>query len=295
MTTFFTNNITEAGFSQSILDYIASVINVTFTPVSSSPEITRTITTNVPGGFDAFTSWTYVPGSNNTLINHADEVIKPTFASQDFLNLHEFGRVLGLVEIQDINTTPDQSVMITEGVVNTNGYSKAFLDTFHTFGAQDLAILIPEYGSADQSITGTNGNDVINGNGGNDTISALMGQDTVNGNQGDDLLHGGKGFDLIHGGQGNDTIYSELGNDTIWGDVGNDRIVIQANGLLDTVMGFTHGQDILELSGTILHSFTDVQSHSSFVAGSEVITFSPNDSVTLAGVSNLADTDFVFS
>lgn len=283
------------NWTGSLLDYIENVINVDFTLDTSAPQVTKTITNNVPGGFDGYTQWTYLPGSNNTLINHADIYIKPTFAAQDFLNLHEFGRVLGLVEVQDVNTTPDQSVMITEGVVNTNGYTKAYLDTIHAFGTQDIANLLSAYGTADQNITGTNGNDIINGYGGNDTISALMGQDTLNGNAGNDVIHGGKGFDLIHGGQNDDVIYGDLGNDAIYGDLGNDRIVIQAGNMIDTIFGFTHGQDIVEFSGTNLHSFSDVQSHSSVVSGNTVITLDAADIVTLSGFTGIVASDFIFS
>lgn len=92
------------------------------------------------------------------------------------------------------------------------------------------------------TIIGTTGNDTINGTNGNDVICGLAGDDTINGGNGNDVIYGGAGNDTLDGGNGDDTIYAGdsgsvliggngndtltggSGNDTIYGDNGNDTI-----------------------------------------------------------------------
>ena len=85
----------------------------------------------------------------------------------------------------------------------------------------------------DETITGTDLNDLLRGGGGNDSISGLPGDDCINGQDGNDTLSGNDGADLIvgedgddsaGGGGGNDTIDLGNGNDSATGDSGNDTI-----------------------------------------------------------------------
>ena len=78
--------------------------------------------------------------------------------------------------------------------------------------------------SANQSINGTNGDDLIRGYAGRDTIDAREGDDLVFGGADNDTLRGGGGNDWLYGGQGNDTVYGDAGNDVLVGGAGDDNL-----------------------------------------------------------------------
>ncbi|KIT17395.1 calcium-binding protein [Jannaschia aquimarina] len=87
--------------------------------------------------------------------------------------------------------------------------------------------------SADDVLSGTDGDDAIRGRGGDDALSGGAGDDRLKGNgghdemsggEGDDRLKGGKGDDTIEGGDGNDRAFGGKGHDVIDGGAGNDRI-----------------------------------------------------------------------
>ncbi len=65
-------------------------------------------------------------------------------------------------------------------------------------------------GSAfDDTLTGSNGINILTGGGGGDTLYGNGGLDVLNGGDGDDTLDGGSGVDFLNGGEGNDrVIYS---------------------------------------------------------------------------------------
>jgi Ca2+-binding RTX toxin-like protein len=93
---------------------------------------------------------------------------------------------------------------------------------------------------AAQTLTGTEGQDIILGGGGNDTLNGL-GED--------DLLDGGTGDDLINAGTGNDTLIGGTGNDTLNGEAGNDTFNYTIGDNADTVNGGA-GVDTLNITGT---------------------------------------------
>lgn len=287
-------NITETGLIQSEMDYVGSVINVGWAPVSSGAEITRTVTSGaIPGGEDGFTNTTI---QGDTTILHADILISFPFAEQDYLNIHELGHALGLAHVTD-TSDPTVSVMLPGSVSDT--YLKSYLDTLHTYGTEDVATLVSMYGSADQTITGTSGNDGVNALGGNDTVFGQTGDDSINGNQGNDFIFGGQGNDTARGGQGNDTLSADKGNDQIWGDLGSDVFLFTGSGTgNDTVIDFTQGQDHVQLSGTIYALWNGVHNHLTQVGSDSVLTFSDTgNTLTLHGVtaSALSASDFIFS
>jgi len=83
------------------------------------------------------------------------------------------------------------------------------------------------------SITGTEGDDMlvgtacaddIKGLGGNDIIDGRAGDDYIDGGAGNDHIMGGAGNDILHGGAGNDIIFGGAGNDQISGGAGDDRL-----------------------------------------------------------------------
>ena len=80
------------------------------------------------------------------------------------------------------------------------------------------------------TVTGDAGN-VIDGGGGDDFIRA---------GSGSDLVHGGDDKDDVMGLAGNDALFGDAGDDRMWGD-GDDR-----TGLIESVPGSQHGQDVLD-------------------------------------------------
>ncbi len=83
------------------------------------------------------------------------------------------------------------------------------------------------------SITGTEGDDMlvgtactddIQGRGGNDIIDGRAGDDLIDGGAGDDHIVGGAGNDILRGGDGNDIILGGAGDDQISGGAGDDRL-----------------------------------------------------------------------
>ncbi|QLI81184.1 hypothetical protein HZU75_06370 [Chitinibacter fontanus] len=76
----------------------------------------------------------------------------------------------------------------------------------------------------DETLIGTNGNDVIQGMGGKDRIIAGAGNDTLTGDWGDDFINGGTGNDYIDGRGGNNTLLGGAGNDIIRAQFGADII-----------------------------------------------------------------------
>lgn len=77
----------------------------------------------------------------------------------------------------------------------------------------------------DDSIPGTNGDDVIVALGGNDTIDGGNGNDVICGNGGDDEINGNNGIDLLFGSFGNDTLNGGNGDDSLNGGAGDDDLI----------------------------------------------------------------------
>ena len=129
--------------------------------------------------------------------------------------------------VVSILTESDGSYRITAG--------SALISTRGPINANDLLLsnntrLDISGGGANDTITGTeginvlfggNGDDVLLGLGGNDTLFGQAGNDTLNGGRGNDLIDGGDGDDVLEGGDGSDTLNGGAGNDVISGDAPN--------------------------------------------------------------------------
>ena len=111
----------------------------------------------------------------------------------------------------------------------------------------------------DQTLVGTESNDILTGGTGKDTLQGLAGDDTLNGGDGNDTLDGGAGNDSLVGGAGADIFKFSQG-------FGND-----------TITDFEDGIDIIEYSGTTIIS--------SSANGYKMYTAEDGSSITLAGVS----------
>ena len=81
-----------------------------------------------------------------------------------------------------------------------------------------------------ENVQGSGYDDTISGTEGPNVIDGYLGKDTIFGAGGDDTLTGGSGEDWIHGLAGDDTIDGGIYSDTMYGGSGTDTVVFGANG-----------------------------------------------------------------
>lgn len=103
--------------------------------------------------------------------------------------------------------------------------------------------VVPGATGSDDTLTGSDADEVFYGFGGNDAISALGGSDCAYGHEGDDTIEGGEGSDLIQGNVGSDRLAGGPADDEIVGDDLNG-----ADGGGDVIEG-GDGGDVLEGQG----------------------------------------------
>jgi len=151
-------------------------------------------------------------------------------------------------------------------------------------GGTDTAIVTVSVALPDDAIVGTNGQDTLVGTDGDDVIAGLegndvlsgaadwrsTGNDTLLGGEGDDQLRGNRGDDRLDGGTGNDALIGSAGNDVLAGGDGSDML---AGGQgadtfafnagetgLDTIMDFSLGEDVIDISSLIGDAYGVVSS-----------------------------------
>ncbi|MGI6854242.1 calcium-binding protein [Mesorhizobium sp. 1B3] len=141
----------------------------------------------------------------------------------------------------------------------------------------------------------------LDGGSGHDTLVATVAPGTVpgssflNGGSGNDRLtvFGGSG-NVLNGGDGNDTLVGGIGDDDLMGEDGADRFVFAPQSGHDTV-DFEKGQDILDfraLAATV-SSFADLDID--VIGQDSVIHFDTDDDLTVLGVTDLSESDFLFA
>lgn len=157
-------------------------------------------------------------------------------------------------------------------------------------------------GVGEDEIRGGSGNDVIRGGEQADDLIGNQGRDTINGGHGDDDIAGGRGSDRligkggeddISGGAGNDRIFGDRADDDLTGGGGNDRFIFRNQVDDDTVTDFTSGEDVLVFRDLGFDNIGDVRDASDVVDGDLVIDLGDAGSVTLEGVTALANGDVI--
>ncbi|GAA6189480.1 calcium-binding protein [Litorivita sp. NS0012-18] len=116
----------------------------------------------------------------------------------------------------------------------------ALLSAFGVFGGDDdddaktAQSITPSEG--DDVLVGTDGDDEINGKGGDDILLGAAGNDTLYGREGDDWVLGEAGDDSLRGGDGDDILVDLVGADTLNAGAGNDWVVASGmpSNLLET-------------------------------------------------------------
>jgi Ca2+-binding RTX toxin-like protein len=91
-------------------------------------------------------------------------------------------------------------------------------------GGEDLPPFAESDGTNDDTLLGSQGDDLMAGLSGDDNLSGGQGDDQIIGMGGDDTVTGGSGADTAFGGPGVDSVSGDQGADTLWGNFGSDSI-----------------------------------------------------------------------
>ena len=193
--------------------------------------------------------WSNTPGETDNIHSHFNGKISDFAVFDGTLSADEvfgdFSRddhayFAESVQSYQFHAGPDGNIVVTQnGQSWTTGSAQDFL-TFAdgSFRADDF-----QFGSSAQdTLTGADGadillgagatdllrgydnDDVLRGGGGADTLYGGDGNDQLFGDGHDDKVYGGTGSDLISGGAGDDTLVGEEGNDRFYGGLGDDLI-----------------------------------------------------------------------
>lgn len=104
-------------------------------------------------------------------------------------------------------------------------------------------------------LRGTTANETVTGGNGDDRLYASRGADHVYGQNGRDLLAGERGADRLFGGAGHDFLLGGNDADRLSGDAGNDRLHGEAGN--DTLTGGTGADDFVFARGGGVDRITD--------------------------------------
>lgn len=153
-------------------------------------------------------------------------------------------------------------------------------------------------GSGDDSLRAASGDDLVSGGRGDDRAYGGSGNDTVSGNTGNDVLFGGSGNDSVSGNAGNDTLYGDAGSDTLLGGSGDDIFVHDAGDGVTSILDFTQGSDLIELSLSGVSSLDQLLEAAESVTQTESalsIVFDTSNQLNIQGDLDLVNSDFIFA
>ncbi len=124
-------------------------------------------------------------------------------------------------------------------------------------------------GSAEDTLTGGDGDDQMNSGSANDVLYGEGGDDLLSGGSGSDALFGGTGDDRLLGGSGEDYLDGGDGDDLLTGGTGADLFVF-GNG--DTISDFMPGEDMIDLTalGVTEENFAAMVTISAVPGGSRI-------------------------
>lgn len=130
----------------------------------------------------------------------------------------------------------------------------------------------------------------------NDSITGDEKNNTLFGDDGDDVLIGGDGRDNLQGNDGDDVINGGAGRDGLRGQAGSDRFVFDVGGGIDTIVDFTPGADLIDISAFNFADFAAVQAVTLDVNGRALIKLvASTDVIWVSGVltAELDADDFI--
>ena len=123
---------------------------------------------------------------------------------------------------------------------------------------------------------------VLHGTDGDDTLTGTQDEDIIDGGAGDDNITGSSGNDLIMGGDDNDTLYAQDGDDVVDGGDGNDLIIGGSGEGDDQYIG-GEGNDTVSYESTTEGVVVNLEEGTATDA--EGVDYIDND--TLSGIENV--------
>ncbi len=135
----------------------------------------------------------------------------------------------------------ERLILSNSGTVDLTGAAMTNIDEIRGNSGVNTVVLT---GMANgQTVNTLGGNDSVLGSDGNDILDGGTENDTLRGNLGNDTLIGGDGADSLQGNDGNDVLIGGVGLDVLIGDAGNDtfriNLISDISGLAETVDGGT--------------------------------------------------------
>lgn len=234
--------------------------------------------------------YTYQPGLSNQGSSLEDAAASVTIV----------GTTMALVSAG----TATFPVTVTGTTVGANESITIRLDPSDGFDPAKLVWVITP-GATVQTTEGTSANNIITGTDGDDVIDGKAGNDTLYGGDGDDVLIGGPGADTMFGGERSDvfivtgtdayadTFYGEGGYDRILGSDGDDTVRVSTftgiktveeidGGLGDNVIEGTNANNVMDFSNTVLVNIKHIDG----LAGNDTITGSQAADVIIGNTGN---------
>ncbi|HHP7243360.1 MAG TPA: Ig-like domain-containing protein, partial [Elainellaceae cyanobacterium] len=148
----------------------------------------------------------------------------------------------GIPDFQELPNPNNNGSQGSDTVSGTNGddilNGFSDIDFLRGFGGNDLI----NGGSSGDTLIGDDGNDTLNGGSGNDRMDGGIDNDALNGGSGNDRMWGRDGDDILEGGRGNDRMWGGNGNDILNGSEGRDRLYGEAG--KDIIRG-SRGNDFI--------------------------------------------------
>lgn len=147
-------------------------------------------------------------------------------------------------------------------------------------------------GNTSLNATGNEQANLMTGNAGSNRMNGAAGHDVVTGMDGNDTLFGSRGNDTISGGNGADQIEGGNDSDLMSGNAGADAFVFANNFGRDSVTDFSLAAgdrlmvDNLVWGDYALTGQQVINQYAHVVAGNVVFEFSPNEAITLIGVTS---------
>ncbi len=178
--------------------------------------------------------------------------------------------------VEGVNTTKEHDLLDTLLILGDEGkydvlakIGDAIDDVITTTSKDGLTLESGEnitLGFTDQTLSGSEEDDLLMGFSGNDTITGGAGHDIIYGGAGDDVIYGGAGNDIIFGGTGDDILFGEAGDDFIFAGArdtvdagsGNDFISLDNVGIKD-LFSVDGGEGEVDLLLAGLSSTSDIE------------------------------------
>lgn len=202
------------------------------------------------------------------------------------------GGSLGVDGLSLVDADPDvpDPTLIATDLQASNGIAHVLdgvllpADLLQSDGSNDVDFIIDDDGSS--HIRTGRDNDLVDGNGGNDVIVLGRGDDVGVGGDGHDVIAGGRGMDMLTGGRGNDKLYGGRDEDTFIFNTGDGH---------DHIIGFEDGVDLIDLSGTGITSFAELEGAIHARGNRAEIEISADQSIFVQGARlDLTEDDFLF-